>query len=82
MVCSACHIQAVPRLRRKYCTVCGLRASVLWKRAKRHAWKQSGQKYWLDNWKHKSDAERRAYFREYMRAYRRKMQYQNGRGNM
>ncbi len=72
MVCSACQENPVAPGRRKYCTECGAHASVLWKRRQRRAWKRLGQKYWRDNWKHTSDEERCAYFRQYMRAYRRK----------
>lgn len=73
MVCSACRARPVPPDRRKYCNECGARASALWKRHQRRAWRESGQKYWLDNWKHKPTEERRAYYRRYMRLYREKL---------
>ena len=73
MVCSACRVRPIAPNRRRYCTLCGRRASALWKRRQRCAWKESGQKYWLDNWKHKTPEERKAYYRAYMRAYRRRL---------
>ena len=58
--------------RRKYCTAHGNLASLLWKREQRRKWKQAGDAYWESDWKNKTSEERRAYFREYMRAYRRR----------
>lgn len=77
MMCSACQAKPVAPNRTKYCSDCAASASVLWKRRQRRAWKQSGQKYWRDNWKHKSDQERRAYYRAYMRTYRARKQREN-----
>jgi hypothetical protein len=70
--CFSCHLKPISRRNRKYCALHSSQASILWKRRQRQLWKQSGQTYWLDNWKHKSDEERRTYYRNYMRAYRRK----------
>lgn len=72
MVCSNCQNEPVTPPHRKYCAGCARRASALWKRRQRCAWKALGQKYWLDNWQHTSDESRRAYFRQYMRKYRQK----------
>jgi len=44
----------------------------LWKRKHRRVWKSAGDKYWLSDWKHKTPEERKAYFRAYMREYRKK----------
>lgn len=72
MLCSNCRIRIVSPTRKKYCVPCGANASAIWKRRQRRIWNQLGQPYWLDNWKHKTDEERRAYYRNYMRAYRQK----------
>jgi hypothetical protein len=72
MVCVNCLQNPVPVKSRKYCTSCASGASLRWKRAQRRKWKSIGQRYWVDNWKHLSDADRRAYFRNYMRLYRQK----------
>jgi hypothetical protein len=64
--------QALAGRQRHYCTECGPLASRLWKRAHRRLWKAAGDRYWLTDWKHKTPDERRAYFRTYMRAYRRR----------
>jgi hypothetical protein len=59
---------------RKYCAHCAPLASRLWKRDHRRLWKAAGDPYWLTDWKHKTPDERRAYFRTYMRRYRRRQQ--------
>lgn len=73
-LCERCKCRQVPHHRRKYCDKCGTLASTLWKREKRKEWKNAGQRYWLDAWKHVSAEEKRRYFREYMRRYRRRRQ--------
>jgi hypothetical protein len=70
LVCSNCKEREIPKGRRKYCDPCGSQASLIWKRAQRQNWRKSGQVYWRDNWKHATEAEKRAYFRIYMKAYR------------
>jgi hypothetical protein len=69
-LCLYCHTRPIPPLKRKYCDVHSGEASAIWKREHRRQWKALGDRYWLADWKHKSDEERRAYFRAYMRAYR------------
>jgi hypothetical protein len=80
MFCAICGIHPVPPKSRSYCAACRDGASARWKRRQRQVWKQSGQKYWRDNWKHKSDQERRAYYRAYMRAYRRRRRQERAAG--
>lgn len=76
-VCQNCG-QPRPARNRRYCSKCSTRASALWKARHRRlwaaAWRQSHQGIppWLDGW---PDLEsRRAYFREYMRKWRRRKQ--------
>jgi hypothetical protein len=71
-LCAYCHTRPLMGRGRKYCPEDGPKASVIWKREHRRAWKASGDKYWLADWKHKTSEERRAYFRDYMRKYRRR----------
>ncbi len=68
--CHHCHTAPVTGRKRKYCDKHSREASAIWKRAHRRLWKAQGDKYWLSEWK--SDEERRAYFRTYMREYRRR----------
>ena len=69
-MCAHCQNNEVASGRRKYCAICGLQASLIWKRQHRQAWREAGERYWRDNWKHVSSTDRRAYFRAYMRVYR------------
>jgi hypothetical protein len=69
--CLVCNKPLTGR-KRKYCTEHSGRASLLWKREHRRQWKIRGEKYWLSDWKHKSLAEKRAYFAGKMREYRRR----------
>lgn len=69
-VCVYCQAEAIVGRKRKYCDVHSRQASVIWKRLHRRLWHAAGDKYWLSDWKHKTPAERRAYFRQYMRQYR------------
>jgi hypothetical protein len=70
LVCINCQTNPVPEGRRKYCALCGSQASLIWKRLQRQSWRETGQPYWLDNWKNATPAKMRKYFREYMRLYR------------
>src|SRR5436309_13625120 len=70
-LCQHCHIRLISGRKRKYCAEHSLLASILWKRRHRRLWKAAGDKYWLSDWKNKTEGERRAYFRTYMREYRR-----------
>jgi hypothetical protein len=67
-LCRYCHQDPVVGRKRKYCPEHSRQASAIWKRIHRQLWKAQGDKYWLTEWK--SDDERRAYHRHYMRAYR------------
>jgi len=69
--CGHCGQQLLVGRQRKYCDLCSPLASLLWKRRHRRLWKAAGDPYWLTDWKHKTSDERRTYFRDYMRAYRR-----------
>ena len=69
-MCIICQQREIAVGRRKFCASCGPDASRIWKQRQRRAWRKAGERYWRDNWKHASDAERRAYFRNYMKAYR------------
>jgi hypothetical protein len=69
-LCAYCHIRPVRFPRRKYCDEHAKISSLLWKRRHRQQWKASGDPYWTESWKNKTDDERRAYFRDYMRRYR------------
>ena len=70
--CFSCHIKPILGRKRKYCEEHSRLASVLWKREHRRRWKAMGEKYWLTEWKNKAPEERKTYFREYMRQYRRR----------
>ena len=67
-LCRYCHQNPIVGRRRKYCPEHARNASTILKRQYRRDWKAQGDKYWLTDWK--SDEERRAYFRTYMRRYR------------
>src|SRR3546814_9845468 len=69
--CVFCHLRPIEGRKRKYCIDHARQASLLLKRYHRRLWKALGDKYWLADWKHKTPEERRTYFREYMRRYRR-----------
>lgn len=71
-LCRHCHENPIVGRRRKYCPEHARTASILWKREHRRRWKAAGDKYWLDDWKHKTPEGRREYFRTYMREYRRR----------
>jgi hypothetical protein len=75
-LCFYCHTRPILPPKRKYCDAHSRVASVVWKREHRRQWKALGDRYWLADWKHKTDEERRAYFRAYMRAYRLKRRRQ------
>lgn len=62
---------------RKYCLYHSKLASAIWKRAHRRLWKAAGDSYWLSDWKNRTTEERRAYFRSYMRDYRRRIRASN-----
>jgi hypothetical protein len=70
-MCVFCHARPITGRKRKYCDEHSSLASVLWKRNERRTFPAS-QGDWLINWKNKSPEERKAYFRAYMREYRRK----------
>jgi len=71
-LCSYCRQNPVVGRNRKYCPDHARQASAIWKREHRRVWKAAGDKYWLDEWKNKTPEERRAYFRDYMREWRRR----------
>jgi hypothetical protein len=71
-LCHSCHVKPILGRKRKYCEEHSRLASVLWKRERRRLWKEKGQKYWQDAWENKTPEERKAYFRQYMRQYRRR----------
>lgn len=83
MAFNNCRICATPLTgrQRKFCAAHSSQASILWKREQRRKWAAAGDPYWLSDWKHKSSAERRTYFREYMQKYRekRKEDVRNGK---
>jgi hypothetical protein len=68
--CHYCHQAPVSGRKRKYCDEHSREASAIWKREHRRLWKAQGDKYWVSEWK--SPEDRRAYFRTYMRGYRRR----------
>lgn len=70
-LCRYCNQNPILGRRRKYCPDHARNASAIWKREFRRQEKAKGEKYWLADWKHATPDERRAYFRNYMRAYRR-----------
>ncbi len=76
-LCVACHNPLKPGFQ-KYCEAHSKLASALWKQEHRRGWKAAGDPYWLSDWKNKTPEERRAYFRVYMRAYRRRKSNSNG----
>lgn len=74
-LCGHCKLNPIGPGRRKYCDACGPRASALWKASFRRdtsaQWRASGKAGsppWLDYWP--SPEARRAYYREYMKAWR------------
>jgi hypothetical protein len=71
-LCNFCHLAPITGRKRKYCDLHSKLASTLWKRKHRRAWKDAGDKYWEADWKQKTADERRAYFRTYMREYRKR----------
>ena len=72
-LCHWCQTALIVGRKRKYCPEHSRQASLIWKRVHRRLWKAAGDPYWLADWKHKTVEERRAYFRTYMRAYRKKL---------
>ena len=70
--CVCCDLPVQGR-KRKYCDQHSRTASTRWKRAYRLVCKRKGDQYWLSDWKNKTTEERRAYFRDYMRKYRRRL---------
>ncbi|HQN09293.1 MAG TPA: hypothetical protein PLL76_19420 [Thermoanaerobaculia bacterium] len=77
MTCAACCSRPIAPGKRRYCSDCSRRASALWKRRQRAAWKaeweaagRTGTDPRLDGWE--SAEARRAWRREYMRRWRRK----------
>jgi len=75
-LCAHCRFKPVTPPKRKYCDDCSPLASTIWKRTHRRLWNAQGDSHWRANWKHKTDEERKAYFREYMRKYRQKKKQQ------
>jgi hypothetical protein len=69
-LCNYCRQNPIVGRNRKYCPEHARQASAIWKREHRRAWKAEGDKYWLADWK--TPEERRAYFRTYMREWRRR----------
>lgn len=74
--CTACGRGIIQPPKRKYCDVCSVRASAMWKRRHRAAfariWEEdpSGPPPWMDGWR--SIEARRTYYREYMQKWRRR----------
>jgi hypothetical protein len=66
-LCIYCHLAPITGRKQKYCDQHSHLASMIWKRRNRRVYKATGDRYWLDDWKGK-----RAYFREYMRKYRKR----------
>jgi len=71
-LCVLCH-QTLEFRFRKYCKAHSSLASAIWKRVHRRLWKKAGDPYWLSDWKNRTIEERRTYFRNYMRRYRRRV---------
>jgi hypothetical protein len=71
-LCIFCRLSPITGRNRKYCDEHSRLASTIWKRQSRRIWKDAGDQYWLSDWKHKSSEERKAYFRTYMRQYRKR----------
>ena len=71
-LCVFCQLAPVTGRKRKYCDQHSSLASTIWKRKHRSVWKALGDPYWIADWKNKTPEERRAYFREYMRKYRKR----------
>lgn len=71
-LCHYCQLNPITGKRRKYCEQHSAQASLIWKRVHRRLWRNAGASTWLVDWKHKSADERKAYFRQYMREYRRR----------
>lgn len=69
--CTICNLQLAGRLR-KYCRDHSRQASTLLKRQYRRDEKAKSVRYWLEEWAKKTEEERKVYFRNYMRAYRRR----------
>jgi hypothetical protein len=65
-LCHNCGVRSIAPGRRKYCAVCGPRATKIWKQNFRAKCRRDGVSYcdWTD------DEKRRAYFRKYMAAWR------------
>src|SRR5580704_7353792 len=72
VLCLYCHRRPIRGHKRKYCDKHSAQASMLWKREHRRQWAMAGDKYWLADWKNKTEQQRRHYFRKYMRMYRRR----------
>ncbi|MDA2937073.1 hypothetical protein MYX75_02265 [Acidobacteria bacterium AH-259-A15] len=72
VVCIHCHVRPIGEGKRKYCEEHSRQASAIWKREHRRLWRSMGDKYWLSDWKNKTSEERKAYFRAYMREYRKR----------
>ena len=75
-LCHECHSQPIGPGNRRYCGGCSRSASARWKARNRRQWAErwradgrQGQPPWLDGWP--SLEARRAYYREYMAAWRR-----------
>jgi hypothetical protein len=70
----------LPPGHRKYCGDCSLRASALWKRARRRS--DHGTCYWFDHWLkvHGSEVAARDAYNLYMRNYMRRYRVQRHRG--
>lgn len=76
-LCTHCQNAPIPRGKRRYCATCSPIASRIWKARQRQQWAsdwrsrgQVGSPPYLDAWP--SRDEFRAYFRNYMRAWRRR----------
>ena len=77
MTCVGCNARPVAPGKRRYCADCSRRASAIWKRRERAAWRAAweaagrvGADPGLDGWA--SAEARRAWRREYMRRWRRR----------
>jgi hypothetical protein len=76
-LCKHCHERPIPPRHRVYCEICSPRASQIWKvrerRRFRVAWRSSsrtGPPPYLDGWESREDY--RAYYRNYMREWRKR----------
>lgn len=74
--CTNCHTRPIPPRNRRYCSECSPQASRIWKARERRRWAAAwrakgcaGPPPYLDGWS--SREAYRAYYRQYMRRWRR-----------